>query len=768
MLATTDQTTTDQTTTDQIIGQPLDRVDGKLKVTGHARYAADFPLASVAYACAFQSTIARGRVKSIDDAQARRMPGVLAVITHQNAPRLYRVSMDHNPGKPGQTYLPLQDDHVHYAGQFLGLVVARSFTEARDAAMAVKVEYAEEKPAIDVAENISRAFAPAKMGRADKPDYARGDADAAIASAAIKIDQTFTTSQQNHNPIELSATTAAWDGDKLTLFSATQFVYGSRSIVSTWLGIPEENVRVIDPYVGGGFGCKGSTWPHEVLAAIAAKMVRRPVKFVLSRQQMFSCVGYRPPTIQRIVLAAGGDGKLAAITHDCSSPTSTWRDEWVETATTQTRMLYSCPNVRTSQRLVPLNLNTPTQMRAPGHATGTFALEVAMDELAVAAGIDPVELRLRNYAEKDEKENLPYSSKSLRECYRQGADRFGWNKRNPQVGSMRDGDVLLGWGMATATYPTNQQEANAEIEIKSDGSATVSLAAHDLGTGAYTVLTQIAAEGLGIPVNQVRTKLGDSALPMAPVAGGSQTTASAGSAVKAAAKKAVAAIKERAGADENSPLYQKKARELKVENGRIAVAADPSTGETIADLLRRNGGRPISVKATAGSQAEAESDDEEKESSSSQQPKRFSKHAWGAQFAEVRIDPVLRQIRISRLVGAFAAGKIINPKTAHSQIMGAMVWGVGLAMLEHAEHDPLSGQIVTDNLAEYLVPVNPDIPTIDCFFVEEKDTAVNPLGAKGIGELGITGLAAAVANAVYHATGKRIRDLPVTIEKLLA
>jgi xanthine dehydrogenase YagR molybdenum-binding subunit len=404
-------------------------------------------------------------------------------------------------------------------------------------------------------------------------------------------------------------------------------------------------------------------------------------------------------------------------------------------------------------------------MRAPGHATGTFALEVAMDELAEALGIDPVELRLRNYAEKDQELDLPWSSKALRECYQQGAKRFGWSQRTAKLASMRDGGMLVGYGMATATYPTNQQEATAEVEIRADGSAVVKTSAHDLGTGAYTILAQVASGTLGIPVARIGVELADTNLPPGPVAGGSQTSASAGSAVKIASQKALAALKERAGADPQSPLFGSKAKELAVADGRIFKAADPSTGELMAELLNRNGGRPITVRGTASPPIKP---GEESESQAGEQNiERYSKNAWGAQFVEVRIDPDLRLIRVERVVGAFAAGKILNAKTAHSQIMGGIVFGIGMSLFEQTVHDPVGGQVVTDSLADYLVPVNPDIRSIDCFFVDEPDKFVNPLGVKGIGELGATGIAAAIANAVYHATGIRVRRLPITLDQLL-
>ncbi len=751
--------------TESLVGKPMDRVDGRKKVTGQARYAADFPLREVAHAVVFQSTIAKGSVRSIDAAEARRQPGVLEVITHENAPKLNRVSMEHKPGKPGQTFLPVQGPEIRYAGQYLGLVIADSLTAAMHAAGLVKVAYDEKPPVLTMEAAKAEAFEPKKMGRGDKSGHDRGKPDEALAAARFKVDQTYITPIENHNPMEMSATIAAWEGDRLTLYDATQWVYGVRAVVATWLGLPDDSVRVIDPYVGGGFGCKGSIWPHVALSAIAAKAVKRPVKLMLTRAQMFVGVGYRPRTVQHVALGADEQGKLQAIIHDCESQTSTWKDEWVETATKQSRMLYACPSVRTVQKLVPVNANTPTQMRAPGHATGTFALEVAMDELAYASGIDPVELRLRNYAERDDEENKPFSSKALRDCYSQAAERFGWGRRGPKVGSMRDGNALIGWGMATATYPTNQQESAAKVQILADGRAIIGTASHDLGTGTYTILTQIAAETLGIPPDRVTVQIADTTLPEAAVSGGSQTAASVGSAVQAACMKALSSLKERASGDDRSPLFKKQAPEIAVGDGRIFKKEEPSTGEAIGDLLRRNGGRPIDARSDVTPPSKPSESSEN--AGASQNLEQFSKHAWGAQFVEVRIDPELKEIRVPRVVGAFAAGRILNAKTARSQIMGGIVWGLSMALLEQTIYDPRRGKVVNDNLADYLVPVNPDIGQIDCFFVDEKDEHVNPLGVKGVGELGITGVAAAVVNAIYHATGRRVRELPVTLDKLL-
>lgn len=746
-----------------LIGKPVDRVDGPRKVTGRALYAADFPVRGVLYAIGVQSPIARGRITALDAAAALREPGVRTVLTHENAGKLYRVSMNHNPGRPGQTFLPVQGPDIYYAGQYVAVVVAETIAQAAYAARLVKVSYETQKPVVYLEQALEQAYEPEKMGRGAAPSSDRGDAETALAAAAVKVDRNYSTPIENHNPMELSATIAVWEGDRLTLYDATQWVYGVRSVVSTWLGIDAEKVRVIDPYVGGGFGCKGSMWPHEVLAALAAKQAGSPVKFVLTRSQMFSCIGYRPKTLQRVALGADAGGKLVSTVHECTSQTSPWRDEWVETSTKQSRMLYSCPNVKTVQKLAPVNANTPTQMRAPGEATGTFALESAMDELAVELKIDPIELRLRNYAQRDEDEDKPFSSKALKECYQQGAERFGWAKRNPQPRTMKEGDELIGWGMATATYPTNRQESSAKVRLLADGRAIVSTAAHDLGTGTYTTMTQIAAETLGLPLENVKVELADTALPQAAVAGGSQTSASVGPPVKGACMKAIAALKERASADPASPLSNKQAKEIDVGEGRIFLKANPATGETIADLLRRNGGRPIEAMSDQAPPGAATSED-----AGAAKPKaEYSMHAWGAQFAEVRINARLGEIRVTRVVGAFAAGRILNPKTARSQIMGGIVWGISAALLEHTVYDPNRAKVVNDNLADYLVPVNPDIPPIDCFFVEEEDPHVNPLGVKGIGEIGITGIEAAVANAVFHATGKRLRDLPITLDQVL-
>ena len=516
-------------------------------------------------------------------------------------------------------------------------------------------------------------------------------------------------------------------------------------------GIPPDHIRVIAHYIGGGFGCKGSAWSHVPLAAVAARVLRRPVKLVLTRQQMFSLVGHRPPTIQRLSLAADREGHLLAIRHEVTSQTSRF-DEFVEPSASQTRMLYACPNVKTSHRVVRLDIPTPTFTRAPGESTGSYALEAAMDELSYALHLDPITLRLRNHAERDPDNGKPWSSKSLRECYRQGAERFGWARRKPQPRSMRDGNLLVGWGMATATYPAGQSPASAIARIRADGTALVQSGTQDLGTGTYTIMTQLAADALGLPIERVRFELGDTALPEAPLSAGSRTASSVGPAVHQASRQAVAKLIALAIADPASPLHNAAADTIDGADGAIHDKRDPRRRDPYADILKRARLAEISARY----------DSHEREDR-----KQYSIHSFGAQFAEVKIDPDLREVRVTRFVGAYGAGTILNAKTGRSQFYGGIIWGLGMALMENTRRDARNGRAVTRDLADYHVPVHADIPSIDVIMVDETDHAVNDVGAKGIGELGMTGAAAAIANAVYHATGTRVRDLPITPDKLL-
>ncbi|HEX5324268.1 MAG TPA: xanthine dehydrogenase family protein molybdopterin-binding subunit, partial [Capsulimonadaceae bacterium] len=547
------------------------------------------------------------------------------------------------------------------------------------------------------------------------------------------------------------ATIAAWDGDKLTIYDSTQGVFGARGRVAQAFEIDPANVRVVSYFIGGGFGCKGTTWSHAVLTAMAAKLAGKPVKLTLSRDQMFGPVGFRPKTIQQVTLGAASDGTLTAVRHDTTSQTSVF-DEFVEPCSRTARMIYACPNCATSQKLVKVNAGTPTFMRAPGESSGSFALESAMDELAYALKVDPIDLRIKNYADTDPDRNLPWSSKSLKECYRQGAERFGWKGRNPAPGSMKKGDLLVGWGMATSTYPTNRSPATAKAILYPDGTAVIQAGTQDIGTGTYTVMTQVAAGALGLPMNKVRFELGDTDFPENPNSGGSQTAASTGSGVHQAASdlrdKAIAL----AIADPNSPLRGHAATEISAGEGRIFLTASPNTGESYADLLTRQKLSQLDITSS---------------SRPGDERGQYSMHAFGAQFCEVTVDPDLYQVRVTRWVGCFGVGNLLNAKTARSQLMGGIVWGIGMGLVEETLTDPRYGRVLNADLAEYHVPVNADVPEIDVIFVPEDDPHVNPLGIKGIGEIGITGVAAAIANAVYHATGRRVRDLPVTLDKVM-
>jgi xanthine dehydrogenase YagR molybdenum-binding subunit len=740
------------------VGQPVDRVDGRLKVTGTARYAAEAQLANVAYGVLVTSTIARGKVKDIDVAAAEKAPGVLAVLTHRNAPRLpdrkeLSGTTDPSVGRPLQ---PLRDDVVHHNGQPVAVVVADTFERAMQAAALVRVTYREERAVTEFAAAAEHAFPPAQPKSSDrgtkKPaDYRRGDPDKALADAAVRVQHTYTIPAERHNPMELHATVAVWDGPKLTLYDKTQWVDYVQRHAALAFGIPLKDVRVISPFVGGAFGSALRAWPHVFLAAMAARHVRRPVKLVLTRAQMFTIPGYRPYTVQKVALGATRRGKLTAIRHDGTAQTSTY-EEYTESLLNPTRFLYACPNVRTRYRLAAMNVNTPASMRAPGEASGVYALESALDELAVALRLDPVELRLRNHADTDPQSGRPWSSKSLKECYREGAKRFGWDRRDPEPRSMRAGRLLVGYGMASATWPTLRRPATVLVRIRADGTALVQTAASDIGPGTYTVMTQIAADALGLPVAKVRFELGDTKLPPAPVEGGSMTVASVGSAVQGAALAARSRVLELARGDDGSPLYLARADQVDAADGRLFLKARPARGETYAAILKRHRRQTLEVTH---------------ESKPGDEAKNYSMHAFGAHFIEVRVDPDLGTVRVARVVSGFGAGRIINPKTARSQAVGGIVGGIGMALLEETVWDRRNARVVNANLADYHVPVHADIPELDTFFVEEDDRHVNPLRAKGLAELSLVGVAAAVANAVYHATGKRVRDLPITPDKLL-
>ena len=732
-----------------IIGQPLDRTDGPLKTTGGARYAAEFRLPDLCHAVMVLSTIPRGRIVDLDTTRAEASPGVLLVLSHRNAPSLPQHGRAAFKPPAGRAMSLFQDDDVHYNRQPIAVVVADSFEHAVAAAALVDARYATEPPMLDFERERAHAYAPKEiLGK--PPDASWGDMDAGERAAELRVDAMYATPMQSHNPLEPHATIAAWDGDHLTLYDATQYVSGVRDTVAKTLGIATDDVRVVSPFVGGGFGCKGSAWSHVVLCAMCARKLRRPVKLVVDRTQMFGPVGGRPLTRQRVALGARQDGTLTYVRHELVANTSDFED-WTESSAVVSRMMYACPNGVTTHRLVKLSTGTPTFQRAPGEATGNFALEVAMDELAHELALDPLILRLRNYAEHEADTGKAFSSKHLRECYGQAAQRFGWSQRSAAPRSMRDAGDLVGFGMATASYPAHRMRAKARAALSPDGTFVVQSGSQDIGTGTYTVMTQVAADALGVSPSRVRFELGDTRLPPAPVSGGSMTAASVAPAVQAACRQLRQMLIAQATRDGSSPLHGVTPSRVGVDGGWIAVRDDPSRGETIAALAGRIS-QPLEATAEAAPGKEAE---------------RYALHSFGAVFAEVRVDDELGVIRVPRVVAVYDIGRPLNEKTARSQLQGGIVWGMSFALLEDAVMDARNGRIVNANLAEYHVPVNADVGTIDVAFVDFPDYAFNPLGIRGIGEIGITGVPAAICNAVYHATGRRLRDLPITLDKLL-
>jgi xanthine dehydrogenase YagR molybdenum-binding subunit len=736
------------------VGTSVRRQDGHLKVTGRARYAADHPVENVAHAVAVHSTIAKGRIAAIDSTLAEQAPGFIAILHHVNAPKLHKPDNDFmSATKPGEDRVVFADDRVHYVGQYIALVVGETLEQARYAAGLVNVSYVVESPLVETEAAMGTAYEPDRFF-GEKLNTERGDARRAYASAAVKHEATYTTPTEHHNPMEPSASIAAWDGDELTLFETTQWVAGARKTVAQTLGIPEEKIHVVSPFVGGGFGCKGFVWPHSVLSAIAAQRVGRPVKLNLTRKQMFSACGHRSETVQQVRLGAASDGRLLAIEHDTLVQTSPV-EEFIEACGTTTRFLYSCPNVRVAHRAVTVNIATPTPMRAPGENPGLFALESALDELACTLHMDPVQLRVLNHADVNEHVGKPWSSKYLKECYQLAGERFGWSKRDPRPGSMRDGRLLVGWGMASATYPGMRSPGAANVRILQDGSVDVISATQDMGGGTYTTMAQIVSDVVGVPMERIRTALGDSLLPPAPVSGGSMTTASILPAARMAAKEALKKIVDAALALKDGAFAGRAKDDVVAGGGHVFVRGSaPESGLTYADVLTRADVALVEGEGRTWPGAERN---------------EHAFQSFGAQFVEVKVDPDIAKVRVTRVVSAFDVGKIMNTKTARSQGYSGVIMGLGGALMEHTVYDARDGSIVTSNLADYAVPVNADVNAIDILFVDKPDPFIDAdgLGARGIGEITVTGVAPAIANAIYHATGRRIRELPITPDKLL-
>lgn len=756
------------------VGQPMDRVDGRAKVMGQAKYSAEFNgLPGLAHAVLKTSDVAKGRIQSIDASAALKQPGVLAILTHQNLPKLAKTPNDPEGKKAigaPMGFLPLTSDQIHYAGQPVALVVADTLERAQYAAALVRVNSVAEKPLASYEDPRAELFDPQKVQDGKTPGHTvRGNPKEAFAAAPVQLTHTYVHAINHHNPMEPGATTAHWEApDRLTVYESTQGVTRTQKALSTMLGLPNEQVRVVTKYLGGGFGCKGSSWPHTILTVQAARAVGRPVKLSLSRPQMFTSMGHREDQTQTLKVGATKEGKLLALIHEKTSTTSPW-DNYAEPNSRIINLLYACPNFEATYQLARANVMTSTFTRAPGEAPGSFAIECSLDDLAYQLGIDPLEIRLRNYAEKDHSTGKPWSSKSLKQCYARGAELFGWSKRNPKAGATHDGRLLVGWGMATASYPVHNNQGTARVRLYADGHALVQTGATDLGTGTYTVMTQVAADALFITPDKVRFELGDTKLPTAPNSGGSVAAGTVSSSIYMAAQEVWQKLIKLATQDKKSPLYRAKAADVVVENGRMVLKANKSKGEDFMTLMKRNETPDIEGTGNGKYGAGYESGLAPGPASSGHQDDMagHSMHSFGAHFCEVKVDPDLGTVRVTRWVSVHGAGRILNAKTARSQIIGGSIFGIGSALMESTHRDQNFSRYTNASLADYHIPVNADIPDMTVEFVEEHDPYINAMGVKGIGEISMVGVAAAVANAVFHATGKRIRSLPITPDKIL-
>ena len=750
-------TTTLETPTTPI-GRPTPRVDGPRKVSGAAQYASDFHFPGQLYAVPVEATIASGRVVKLDTSAAEKMPGVQAVFHRENIGKIFRSVL--GPGFAGITderRPPFEDDIVRYYGQYVACAVADTFEAAKAAADAVRVTYDRQTPNVDThlkpdddPQTVPTSFAPA-----NRVESERGDAEGAFATAPVKLDQTYGTPAETHNPIELHATTAIWEGTTLTLYEASQAVFNLRGVLAQMFGLPEERVRVITKFVGSGFGGKLWPWTHCLLAAAAARQLGKPVKLVVSRKMMFQTVGHRPQTQQRVRLGATGEGKLVSLQHDYVYHKAIL-DDYHEDCGEATAFHYSVPNLRVTFGRAKRNVGSPTAMRGPGAVPGLYATESAMNELADQLKMDPVMLRKMNEPKIDESLGIPFSSRHFIECLDLGADKFGWSKRTPEVGSMKRDGLTLGWGMAGCAWIAARFPAEANVQLRDDGTARVASGTQDIGTGTYTILAQLAAQKTGVPLDKIEVALGDTTLPEGPVSGGSMVTGSVIPAVFEAADNAIASLLTIATTTPGSPFEKRKPTDLAFEGGRVFVKGDGSGGGVpFADLLRRAN---LSLISGHG-----------KSEASFGNPKpKFSTHSFGCHFVEVTWQPEIARLRVSRVVTVIDAGRILNPLAGRNQIEGAVVMGIGMALFEHTSYDPQSGTPINSNLADYIVAVNADVPPIEVHFLDFPDKEINELGARGIGEIGLAGMAAAITSAVHHATGDRVRELPVRIENLLA
>jgi xanthine dehydrogenase YagR molybdenum-binding subunit len=739
----------DQISESKIIGVATPRIDGPLKVSGAAMYASDYHFPGLLFAWPVCATIANGTITALDKAAAEKMPGVVAIYHRANIGKLYRV-----PPANGFSLIvdekrpPFEDDVIRYYGQYVAVVVAQTVEQARAAAESVKVSYKQQKP--DTSGNLLHC-----QLTTDKPDEKskRGNTAAALQSAKIKVDEVYTMPVETHNTIELHASVAVYDGQKYTLYETSQAVVNHRDVLAQMLGVSPEQVQVITKFLGSGFGSKLWPWPQSVLAAACARNLGKPVKLVVSRQMMFQNVGHRPAIEQRIQLAAEPDGKLTAVQQDYVNHTSIL-DDYDEGCGEITPFIYSTPNLLVTGGLARRNVGNPTAMRGPGAVPGLFALEAAMDELAVKLKIDPVDLRLKNEPALDESLNIPFSSRHMKECLTVGAEKFGWSKRTPEVGSMKRDGLTLGWGVAACSWLAARIGTDATVELRQDGTARVACGTQDIGGGTYTVLAQVASHQTGLPVSKIEVVLGDSSLPPGPISGGSWVTASVTPSVLEASKNAGNALLLAAIKSEGSPFKGKKQDELEFIEGTVRLKGQSQGAVPMSEILRIANARSVSGTGRSDGTFGAEKP-------------QYSFHSYGAQFAEVTWQPEIARLHVSRVVTVIDAGRILNPKPARNQIEGAVVMGVGMALLEETMYDQRSGAPINNNLADYVMAVNADTPAIDVTFLDYPDYKLNALGVRGVGEIGLAGIAAAITSAVYHATGIRVRDLPVRIEDLL-
>jgi xanthine dehydrogenase YagR molybdenum-binding subunit len=746
-----------ETATTSPIGRQTPRIDGPFKVRGTAMYASDFNFPGLLYAVPVEATIANGKLQKLDTSQAEKMPGVRAIFHRGNIGKIYRSVLQPNSrGVTDERRPPFEDDVIRYYGQYIALAVADSFEAAKAAADAVRATYTKEKPNVnlDLQPDSEPEVVETTRGPLKRLQSQRGDPEKAFASAPVKLDQIYVTPAETHNPIELQGTTAMWDGSMLTIYEESQGIVNLQGVLAQMFGLPTENVRVITKFVGSGFGSKLFPWTHCALACAAARQLGKPVKLVISRRMMFQSVGHRPRTQQRVRLGASTDGKLVSLMHDYVNDVS-MLDGYRENCGEATSYFYSVPNLRVHWGRARRNIGSPTPMRGPGAVPGLFATESAMNELADQLKIDPVRLRELNEPKIDEGKGIPFSSRHYLECLQLGGERFGWANRNAEVGSMKRDGLILGWGLSGAAWISGRFPAQASVELRDDGTARVACGTQDIGTGTYTILAQLVSDKTAVPLNKIEVVLGDTALPPGPTSGGSLVTGSVVPAVFEAADNAINSLLTAATTAPGSPFAKRETDDLAFDGGRVFVKADgPANSIPFAELLRRANMRLVTGSGKS-------------EGTFGEKKPKVSLHSYGCHFVEVTWRPAIARLHVNRVVTVIDGGRIINPLAGRNQIEGAVVMGVGMALLEHTIYDPQNGAPINSNLADYLMSVNADAPLMEVHFLDYPDTDVNPLGARGIGEIGLAGVAAAITAATYHATGVRVRELPIRIEDLL-